>query len=646
MAIFIALIFQVLFVAFAMAINIGLVVHDKINLQNAVDFAAFYAAQRQAEMLNVIAHQNYQIRQAYKLMAWRYRVVGSSGLQNHPLKDPQFPTEQPFLEQPSVCITRNSLLVEVPGVDDVCSVEKKVIPPIFVPPPIAGFDPINAIFMFAVIRANKDIKEKCEGYGAINFAYAATSMMSFRQETKQRKQVILALARNLAKPLDQMVDLDGNPVALGATKTFRKNLTYENHNNQVSIEFFNSMEGKDPREWLREIPIKVEMYYTDSNGQCSNDKFPMNRAPNPNQTISPQMISEFLEGTKPATPGSLDMYSIGYEKNPWYLIYSGVKAATQPRQVFWPFGGRVQFEASAFAQPFGGRIGPWYRVSWKPNTPDSSGDRLEPIGPVLASDPTPPFSEVNLPNHARFPGDQLGLNSRAAHASFPNLNNFQTAFRFFANSFDFGPNKTNDALSFDEMNPGGGVMRRYEIAAVAPDLFDITYYSIDPNFMGVGLNLTASSNGTRLRASKQAMGIPDDVEVLGDHGSREGASDVSLQFNVMDQIKTPTQGVITQSPAAAWFVRDRENLLVDWVHNDSFEIADFNNPINLTRFARCEEFDDGKQVRAPGACMGKGGRTGYSVKIVSKKYLSGEIPLGAKSDGAAPIMSNSPPADW
>ena len=33
MAIFVALIFQVLFVFFAMAINIGLVVHDKINLQ-------------------------------------------------------------------------------------------------------------------------------------------------------------------------------------------------------------------------------------------------------------------------------------------------------------------------------------------------------------------------------------------------------------------------------------------------------------------------------------------------------------------------------------------------------------------------------------------------------------------------------------
>ena len=81
MSVFIALIFQVLFVFFAMVVNIGMVVHDKINLQNAVDLGAFYGAQRQAEILNEIAHVNYQIRQDYKLLAWRYRVIGTLGRQ-------------------------------------------------------------------------------------------------------------------------------------------------------------------------------------------------------------------------------------------------------------------------------------------------------------------------------------------------------------------------------------------------------------------------------------------------------------------------------------------------------------------------------------------------------------------------------------
>src|SRR3954467_9482381 len=88
MAVFIALLFQVLFVFFAMVINVGLMVHDKINLQNSVDIAAIYGAQKQAEILNAIAHTNYQIHQSWKLLAWRTRVLGDIGRANHPSNPP------------------------------------------------------------------------------------------------------------------------------------------------------------------------------------------------------------------------------------------------------------------------------------------------------------------------------------------------------------------------------------------------------------------------------------------------------------------------------------------------------------------------------------------------------------------------------
>ena len=81
-SIFLALAFLILFTMFGMTINIAMVVHDKINLQNAVDFASLYVAQRQAEMLNAIAHQNYQIRQAHKLLAYRYAVIGTAAIQS------------------------------------------------------------------------------------------------------------------------------------------------------------------------------------------------------------------------------------------------------------------------------------------------------------------------------------------------------------------------------------------------------------------------------------------------------------------------------------------------------------------------------------------------------------------------------------
>ncbi|MBC7465991.1 MAG: Tad domain-containing protein, partial [Bdellovibrio sp.] len=81
-AIFVALIFQVIFVFFALLINVGLLVHHKINLQQSTDLAAYYGAMKQAESLNAIAHVNYQIRQAWKLLTWRYRVVGTFGFQS------------------------------------------------------------------------------------------------------------------------------------------------------------------------------------------------------------------------------------------------------------------------------------------------------------------------------------------------------------------------------------------------------------------------------------------------------------------------------------------------------------------------------------------------------------------------------------
>src|ERR1700722_7204556 len=110
-AIFVALMFNVLFVFFAMSINVALVVHDKINLQNSVDLAAYYAAMKQAELLNVIGHENYAIRQSWKLLAWRYRTLGTMGLYRapspvHPARSGETSdTVYPPAVAPAVCVT-------------------------------------------------------------------------------------------------------------------------------------------------------------------------------------------------------------------------------------------------------------------------------------------------------------------------------------------------------------------------------------------------------------------------------------------------------------------------------------------------------------------------------------------------------------
>ncbi len=51
---------------FGMAINIGMLVHHKINLQNAADMAALSAAAEQARILNMMGWKNYELRKNFK----------------------------------------------------------------------------------------------------------------------------------------------------------------------------------------------------------------------------------------------------------------------------------------------------------------------------------------------------------------------------------------------------------------------------------------------------------------------------------------------------------------------------------------------------------------------------------------------------
>ena len=179
MAIFVALIFQVLFVFFAMVINIGLVVHDKINLQNAVDLSAYYAAQKQAEWLNVIAHQNYQIRQSFKLLTWRYRVLGTMGLTRgadiHPTRwSGNIPDQQAYPPgaNPSACIIYKPVWQDVPkGDESVCQRRDFILPEISPTPIIATFNPINILLNISAKDSQRRIEETCKDYGRYNYIY-------------------------------------------------------------------------------------------------------------------------------------------------------------------------------------------------------------------------------------------------------------------------------------------------------------------------------------------------------------------------------------------------------------------------------------------------------------------------------------------
>jgi len=80
-SIFLAMGLMSIMAMLAFVINVGMFVKAKINLQNAVDAAAWAGAATQARQLSKIAHLNWELRNTYKEWMFKYYVLGSLGLE-------------------------------------------------------------------------------------------------------------------------------------------------------------------------------------------------------------------------------------------------------------------------------------------------------------------------------------------------------------------------------------------------------------------------------------------------------------------------------------------------------------------------------------------------------------------------------------
>ncbi len=640
-AIFVALMFNVLFVFFAMAINVALVVHDKVNLQNSADLAAYYAAAKQAEMLDVIAHENYMIRQSYKLLAWRYRVLGTMGLYqdapNPVWQDDVSDTQYSQGLRPTVCVTYKPTWQEVPPNENLCNKPNLRIPPLPEVKVIAGFLGINygIAALSRQLRLQFDIQ--CQRLGAYNWWFAMSILHSFRIDQRNRKQVIYALAKNLSQGKDgDFKDMDGNSVLAGARQTFLKNLTFANRQSFESgggeLKLMNSLEGVDPEKWLVEVKIVPTIIYTDVDNDpgCNASPQPISNLPQRsgardvlNAPFPQGLAASNLFAWKDASflSDSDYQFSIGVEKNPWYVPYMGVKVKTTPRQIFFPFGSGIEMFARSFAKPFGGRIGPWYQSRWDKGAANSTGDIVDNLmaprmaGGGLLNSPDDPR---RLPNYARFPGDTLGLMSKLGINSLNGLKSLGITFDSYKNiKEDLAVGSPNDILAWDSAGTSPDV-RNFELAAIAPDLFDITYYSIEPNF--------SRNYFDRLNANKAALGIPSATPVRPDLGANGTAIP---SFSVQEQMAlAKSKG--SQRAEAYYFVRDKANLLTAWLPGEgtyNYEVG-----ASMKNFGKCAMPDDKLKFTNPGSCVAGGGRTGYSVKLVSRDaLLSSQHKIGGSS---------------
>ncbi|MEK6774198.1 MAG: pilus assembly protein TadG-related protein [Bdellovibrionota bacterium] len=699
MAIFVALIFQLLFLFFAMIINVGLLVHHKINLQNSVDLAAYYGAMKQAEMLNAMSHVNYQIRQSWKLLAWRYRVVGSGGAdetgfnpynRNTQQLDPGLDREGPHptianaYKTPVFCGTYAPLQAyDSAGAissDDNENLCRGILSggtriQLFEEPKISASFIGLAVATSSFTRQLINIAQKrCEWSGYFNFMTLGSWVVGFNFDQLSRRLLIAKMAKGLSVATDDFIDIDGDSGKEGVKNTLLNNLTEANRDS-VQFEMINgfrqggcygSPAGEfDPPAWLSEVAFFPAFIYQDNN--CSDKKVlepvakllapdkPPNVMRNNFETANVTQISPFL-----GMPSPPYQYTLGYEKNPWCMGYVGVKAKTKPKIPFSPAD--FELTARAFAKPFGGRFGPWYFKNWQSGSPRSTGsnesldEKTDPLAPPRLTDPSQignPASDQRVANYSRFVGDRLGLMSmlplgqyiRALHnKSFKIIINDWDHLIFDRNSQKLmlpQENKIRDVMAWGWLTNQKPDVRDIEVSAVAPDQFDITYYSIDANFY--------DNYFKRMRDGKLLSKIGYTWPLRGDVGSRFESGPELEKFSVKDQIETVKtkipSAVLDHDSKLTHIVRDPFHLLTSWTSRD---LLDYTNIPAGKYFGGCikpvSEVSSDKRIPFPGDCI-LGGRTGYSVKLISSDYLkANDLELGGPT-AKGPII-NPPDPSW
>lgn len=668
-AVFVALLFQVLFLFFAIVINVGLLVHHKINLQNSVDLAAYYGAMKQAEMLNAMAHINYQIRQSYKLMTWRYRVLGTAGESDtnissgaHPYDNfrntfrgnpdetpvnPNSPKYSYLYERPYFCIAYKAF-DEIQGNDNVCmksylpSGQSSIRLPA-VPPVIAGFIGLSSALRNSTQSLLNSSKKTCENRGALNYITLGRFVYSYWIDQKVRKKVLSLMSRALSEGEHDFYDIDGKFVKEGIKKTLEKNLTEANRASfkDANFEVYNGLgdqqcgnsgiSGSSSAKWLGEQKTMPMFYFVDYKpNSCNPD--PKNINIRPSNSPTPFVLNYVppaFQSTVKILDAALgwpedspdDSYVLGYEKDPWCMAYVGVKASTSPKIPFSPLG-TIKLEARAFAKPFGGRFGPWNNVIWPHNIVASARNRSNIVfDPLLskvinnrAEGVKTTFDDEFYPNYSRFPGDVNGLKSNAYLGEFAKY-----LWTKKAKLSDWENNiavEKNDPRG-DILAMPGSEMRKMETMAIAPDIFDITYYSIEPDFYNMYFE--------RIRKGlAQQMGIPAD-EIRSDIGSNLRDQNLA-SFSVKDQVAlvkslSVATGVFDNfQQRFTPYVLDFGNLLTGWKSKDLHDYSLDTDDDGNGAFGKCQVPVSQGEPTTSGSCV-IGGRTGYSVKLISKDYL-------------------------
>ena len=523
-----------------------MVVHDKINLQNSLDLAAYYGAKKQAEVLNVMAHINYQMRQNWKLLAWRYRILGTLAQYKGYHKNipgtkywcPQNSDENIDCSKPTdchsyspykegggycdrayfICISHDIWIRGVVDIDsekNLCTKSGVDITLVTQVENVGG-----PLIEFRAAQRGidaliKKIARSCPLEGSLNWLMAQLFITHFRLDQRDRKLMIEEIYN---KTLREGIDLDGKSIFEGAKKVFKQNLTKANYKSFKDSELipFDSFKygNKEFDKVFGKINVAPVLQFIhartkDTNvGNCNQEigYHYQTKASSGKYIFRDELETgwpEIFEKAKgridylfqynkknflfdPTTP--MKELTLSFFKIPEEILYYGLKVDFQYKpkyQIFSLISEGINFRATAFAKPFGGQFGP------QPKNSDLLIQAASTHGELNRK-----FIHKAQPNYSRWPGDQWGLIDK-------NLHDNKELYVFLNKHYRIDSKKKRIYNLEDYIYPiiseipdplarnvniksdeekAFSFTRIMELMAVYPDLYDITYYSIMANY--------------------------------------------------------------------------------------------------------------------------------------------------------------------
>lgn len=382
----IALMLSTFVLLFAFVVNTGMLIHAKINLQNAADLAAYAGAAVQARQLNSISFLNYEMRRQWKKFLFRLYIIGNMAQDHFPRTlataggGPGTPmTYRPNLTDPTEYFVPTTCIIFDVN-NNVCHLAS--LPGIQLPP-MTYVDSITDTLRGQLQAIEQIRQNNCKAIGMTNimlnlywlyntdpFLTQLKAPLGLSADQTQVLTLIQTLATGLGiVPREMILKFRIRTLEGYVNTPAQKNLTWETAQGLKT--------GSDPVAFERSLQAFLSAYYTLGNHLFPQESVVMEELL-PHTLLQLKEMTEVFDtfaidmNLQPPPPGSQQAGScqsqiipvsvnralpVGFYKDPQVLTYYALRLKAKAKLLFSPFRD-LDMTAYAAAMPFGSRIGP------------------------------------------------------------------------------------------------------------------------------------------------------------------------------------------------------------------------------------------------------------------------------------------------